>query len=482
MIGNSTSVLRNAVSSTQAPHVIASGLLFLLSTTVIADSSDWKAIGSDHVSQSEQVNDEWRELGTSNSSSDGWSAVYKQRSDNVGTLVPTLTAVDANVAVQASQQDAVSTEIVEFGSEGSAATLLDSDRIAEGAISETINLDMFVGELKVLGKVDVTRVAIGNGGIVRAEVLKTGELLVIAQAGGSTSFRLWNKDGTQSNYNIRVSEADLETRVRMERMVRMRVRIVEFSKNNLTELGVDWDTNTSGPTFAAAGDALGNNLFRPESSIAGLPNIVEPFSTYFGITSNIASKINFYTQRGEATTLSEPVLSAMNGGEASFLAGGEIPYPSQSESGQPTVDFKEYGIKLKIAPTIDSVGNVRTFLETEVSTIDNAVSVSGAPGLKTRKASTEFNVRSGETIVISGLLTTNKGMTIKSVPGLGSIPFLGKLFRTEKPEENTTELVIFVTPEVVEPTQNANTARENHQYDQSSRRLRSARQQLPLME
>lgn len=138
---------------------------------------------------------------------------------------------------------------------------------------DTINVDMFAGEVKVLGQVDVSRVAIGNGDIVRAEVLKTGELLVIGQTEGSTSVRLWHKDRSQSDFNIRVSATDPETRVRMETMVRMRVRMIEFRKSALGKLGIDWSDSAAGPGFAIAGDAVGNNLFRPagEGFAASLP-------------------------------------------------------------------------------------------------------------------------------------------------------------------------------------------------------------------
>lgn len=345
------------------------------------------------------------------------------------------------------------------------------------------NLDMFAGELKVLGKVDVSRVAIGNGGIIRAELLKTGELLVIAQSEGSSSVRLWHKDDTQSAYNIRVSTNDPQTRIRMERMVRLRVRMVEFRKSALGQLGIDWSDGTAGPTFAAAGDAIGNNLFRPAAEgFDNLPNQVAPFSTYFGIASNITSRINFLSQNGDAVTLAEPVLSAVNGGQASFLAGGEVPYPSVGSNGQTTVDFKEYGVRLQVAPRIDDAGNVRTLVETEISQLDSAVSVNGAPGLLTRRAQTEVNVRSGETIVISGLLSSESSKDMDMIPGIGRLPIIGRLFSSKNSRNTVTELVIFVTPEVIEPEQPMMTARQRDIQQSTTANIASARQSLPLME
>jgi len=344
-------------------------------------------------------------------------------------------------------------------------------------------LDLFAGEVSVLGKVSVTRVAIGNGDIVRAEVLDGGELLVIAQAEGSTSLRLWHDDGRQSDYNIRVSASDPETRVRMDRMVRMRVRMVEFRKSALGRLGIDWADSTAGPGFAAAGDAIGNNLFRPASEGFGnLPNTVQPFSTYFGIASNITSRINFLASNGDATTLAEPVLTASNGGTASFLAGGEVPYPSVGANGQTVVQFKEYGIKLDVAPRIDSAGNVRTVVQTEISQLDPAVSIQGAPGLLTRRAQTEVNVRSGETIVISGLLSSESSSDVDRVPGIGRLPIIGAFFRSTNRRDTVTELVIFVTPEVIDPADELLQAREQRRFEDSTHALRSARQTFPLLD
>lgn len=346
------------------------------------------------------------------------------------------------------------------------------------------NLDMFSGQVKVLGRVNVNRVAIGNGDVIRAEVLKSGELLIIAQASGSTSLRLWHSDNSQSDFNIRVSEHDPETRVHMKTMVRMRVRMIEFRKSALGKLGIDWSDGTAGPGFAIAGDAIGNNFFRPASEGLNtvLPNTVKPFQTYFGIASNITSRINFLASTGDATTLAEPVLSTTSGGTASFLAGGEVPYPSIGANGQTSVQFKEYGIKLKVSPIIDPVGNVRTSIETEISQLDPAVSVQGAPGLLTRKAQTQVNVQSGETIVISGLLSAESSKDIDKLPGIGNLPVIGNFFRAQSARNTVNELVIFVTPEIVQPAGGALSSRDRELFASSESKVGDARQQIQLFD
>jgi len=381
--------------------------------------------------------------------------------------------------------------IIDYGSKGSGSENEQSDG-ADAANADTVanldlpekNIDMFVGQLLMLGKVDVNRVAIGNGEIVRVEILKTNELLVIGQNEGSTSLRLWNTDNTQTAYNIRIGAKDPETRVHMERMVRMRVRMVEFNRRAIGKLGVDWGENgvASGPTFATAGDALGNSLFRPQADGFGnLPNQVAPFSTYFGIATNVTSKINFLSGNGDAVTLAEPVLSAVNGGHASFLAGGQIPYPTRGESGESTVEFKEYGVRLHVAPSIDAGDNIRTLVETEISKVDTAVSINGTPGLLTRRAQTEVNVRSGETIVLAGLLSSDDSEDVAGIPGLRKLPLIGRFFSTKSKTREARELVIFITPEVVDPENLVSPTNQQH-YEQSTRRLETVRQSLPLME
>lgn len=398
------------------------------------------------------------------------------------------------------KSQSVNWEIKEFGESGSGgiersavernslSTLAkpaksQSTGTSHSRLASTINVDMFAGEVKVLGKVNVTRVAIGNGSIVRAEVLKNGELLVIAQTAGSTSLRLWHKDEAQSDFNIRVSEKDPVTRIRMEKMVQMKVRMIEFRKSSLGKLGIDWSDSIAGPTFAAAGDAIGNNLFRPVAEgFSGLPNTVSPFSTYFGIASNITSRINLLASSGDAVTLAEPVLSCASGGSASFLAGGEVPYPTVGANGQTTVQFKEYGIKLNVSPSIDDAGNVRTTVETEISQLDPAVSVQGAPGLLTRRAQTQVNVRSGQTIVISGLLSSENSKDVDKIPGIGNLPIIGNFFKSQSSRNAASELVIFLTPEVIDPAKSVMSENDQEILFESQERISRARQSLPLME
>ena len=344
--------------------------------------------------------------------------------------------------------------------------------------AETVNMDMFSGQVEIIKSTPIERVAIGNGKIVRVEVKEDRELILIAQSPGSTSLRIWHKSGSEANFNIRVSEFDPETRIRMEKMIRMNVKMIEVRKSAIQDLGINWDTTIAGPSAGVVGDVLSSNLFRSSSNIgaqavgslgnANLPLNVEPFSTHFGIASGIGSAISFLASSGDAVTLAEPTLSCVNGGSASFLAGGEVPYPVTGSNGQVTVEFKEYGIKLDINPLADANGNIYANILTEISQIDPAVTVLGAPGLLTRRTETQVNVVSGQTVALTGLLSAENSEDVDRIAGLGNLPIIGALFRSKNFRNQLTELVIFMTPEVIEPKDMGFTSREKRVYEQGS--------------
>ena len=312
---------------------------------------------------------------------------------------------------------------------------------------------MFVGEVKIIGKVDVDRVALGRGDLIKVEILKTKELLLIAENPGSTSLRLWNKDGTFYEYNIRVSKEDPEKRVRMDSMIRIHVKMVEFRKSALSKLGIDWSQAFGGPTFSTVGDFVTNSLYRPASATidgATLPLAVKPFSSYFGIASTLTSTINLLASDGDAVVLSEPVLTCVNGGSAKFISGGEYPIPVTGTNGSTSVEFKQYGIKMDISPRANSIDQIYTTIKAEVSEIDKATTVLGVPGILKNETETIVNVHSGETIVISGLLKAKQGKGTSKVPGLGDLPLIGGLFGTDDLQNEMSEMVVFLTPEVVD--------------------------------
>ena len=162
--------------------------------------------------------------------------------------------------------------------------------------------------------------------------------------------------------------------------------------------------------------------------------------------------------------LAEPNLIAVNGKEASFLAGGEFPFPVvQPANGQNTVtiQFKEFGVHLKFTPVITPAGLIHLHVAPEVSTLDfaNSVTVGGTtiPALSTRRSETELELQDGQSFVIAGLIDNRVTTLINKVPGLGDIPILGNFFRSKSLSRNNSELVVLVTARRISPVTGAAT-------------------------
>jgi pilus assembly protein CpaC len=162
---------------------------------------------------------------------------------------------------------------------------------------------------------------------------------------------------------------------------------------------------------------------------------------------------------GVIETLAEPNVMSVNGKEASFLAGGEYPYPVAQPSGNGvatiTIEFKEYGIRLNFIPTLTPRGTIRLQVAPEVSSLDftNAIEISGfeVPAITSRKMKTEVELGDGQSFVLAGLLDNEETQSFNKIPFLGDIPILGKFFQSESKKRTNTELIVLVTPEVVAP-------------------------------
>jgi pilus assembly protein CpaC len=175
---------------------------------------------------------------------------------------------------------------------------------------------------------------------------------------------------------------------------------------------------------------------------------------------DVGATIQALETKGLVQVLAEPNVMATDGHEASFLAGGEFPYPVvQGSSGggstAVTIEFKEYGIRINFIPTITPRGTIRLQVAPEVSALDftNAVEISGfqVPAITSRKVNTEVELRDGQSFVIGGLLDKTENQSFEKIPFLGDIPILGKLFQSMTRTKNDTELIVIVTPEIVSP-------------------------------
>ena len=286
-----------------------------------------------------------------------------------------------------------------------------------------------------------------------------------------------------------------ETELPDDKMVIMQIKITEFNKNASDNLGINWTTNFAGPAGAiAATEGFGAprvSVGTANNTILGSPNTppqlagidaasTEPAFGYFGIATEITSRINLAVQSGDALILAEPRLVARSGGEASFLAGGEVPIEIVTPTSA-TIEFKQFGILLNIKPEIDLMNNIRATVETEISAVDQSVAVGNTPGFLTRRTSADILLESGETLVLSGLVDRELGRDTTGLKGLSSIPILGALFRSRAYRDNNTDLVIFVTPEVYDASSQQNLdaiAREKQQLEEFVESMRGSTFQL----
>ncbi|MFT0172228.1 type II and III secretion system protein family protein [Paraburkholderia mimosarum] len=253
--------------------------------------------------------------------------------------------------------------------------------------------------------------------------------------------------------------------------VNLRVRITEVDRNVTQQLGINWSALGSSGNFLG-GLFSGNTAFSTATSIAGgLVTATGNASTANGSTSGAYSVLGgFHTahmgidgvlqaldQEGLVTMLAEPNLTAMSGETASFLAGGEFPIPvPQGMSNAITVEYKPYGVSLDFIPTVLTDNRISLKVRPEVSEIDtaNSITTNGitVPALTVRRVDTTVELASGQSFAIGGLLQSNTSDVLSELPGLGTLPVLGKLFSSKKYLNNKSELVVIVTPYIVQPT------------------------------
>ena len=211
--------------------------------------------------------------------------------------------------------------------------------------------------------------------------------------------------------------------------------------------------------FLQASSALrGSPLGADGTATATVANPLQLFAFYPGI--NLGATISALESRGLAEVLAEPNIVAKNGHQASFLAGGEYPYPVAQSSGTGgaapiTISFKEYGVVLAFIPTITTRGTIRLQVAPEVSALDfgNAVSIGGftVPAITVRRVKTEVELGDGQSFAIGGLLDNRETETFQKIPFIGDVPILGKLFQSMQRNRTNTELIVIVTPVIVNP-------------------------------
>lgn len=276
----------------------------------------------------------------------------------------------------------------------------------------------------VLGNADIARVTVPPG--------QNRVALVTALKPGVTNMLIWTeRNSNPINYVIEVSP-----NLRNEQIA-VRVKVMEVEKGSDGKVGIDWSD------FLSFKEAMPNAPFR-----FGLP-----------VRSSVLdARIDTLINDRKARVLAEPTLVLLNGKDAEFLSGGELPL-IVTDRDRVNVQWREYGINLKLNATIEGSDTIQMTLKPEVSDVDSVNSITVAnqlqggsfvvPAFKTRRAQTTLRVQNNQSIVIAGLLKNNKQEVEQKVPLLGDIPGLGWLFKTVDFKEQRSELVFIVTPMIV---------------------------------
>lgn len=320
-------------------------------------------------------------------------------------------------------------------------------------------LSLPAGQSLLMRYPNVRRVAAGDGAIIDIKVFDdTQEVLVLGKKEGLTDLRIWTRDGATVAYLIKVlgipDAPAMPVDVLQEKStILIKAKLIEVKKSALRDIGIDWADIVPGPVFGTLSEFVSNPYYRviPPGidGIDGLPLQLGTSNNYFALTTAVESVIRMLVNNGDARLLAEPTLTCIDGGQADFLVGGEVPIPVQNQDGALNVIFKEFGIILNVEPRTNTTGLIRTKVNVEVSSVDKGIEVLGIPGFATRKTNTEMNVQSGEAMVIAGLFSSEDAKTVVKVPGLGNIPVLGELFKSRQFRRGETELVVLVTPQII---------------------------------
>lgn len=319
-----------------------------------------------------------------------------------------------------------------------------------GAWAASSPIHLMTGESKLIHVDAGLKVAVGNDSVANVTVVSDQEILVSGRAPGNTNLIYVNADGEKETQNVSVTSHNLK-----KSMVEMDVEIMEIENQSALKAGLSWGSidntgaspSTTGPAVPTGSVNL-NNLSISE-------NYPPPLLSFGSLTrQSLTASLQLLISRGKAKILAKPKLLAVSGEDASFLAGGEIPYITENKLGSSNVQWKPYGIKLRIRPSIDGEGNISASLRAEVSGLDihNGVATGGGvvvPALRTRWAETSVYMKSGSTLVIAGLISEENQKSTSGLPILSDIPMIGELFKFTDNETTQTELVIFVTPSLV---------------------------------
>jgi pilus assembly protein CpaC len=240
--------------------------------------------------------------------------------------------------------------------------------------------------------------------------------------------------------------------------VKLKVQMLEIDRSKLDAFGLNFFSQGKNTSAVSTGQFGSFNT----TSSSGSPsiNITNPLNLLFYNSSlNVGLTIQDLQNKQVLQILAEPTLTAISGQKASFLSGGEFPFPviqgSSSGLTSITIQFRQYGVKLEFTPQVNPDRTIQLQVSPEVSALDytNAVTISGytIPALSTRRAETEVELQNGQSFAISGLLDNRTTDMLSKIPGVGDLPVLGQLFRSKNINHSVVELVVVVTPTIVDP-------------------------------
>lgn len=315
-----------------------------------------------------------------------------------------------------------------------------------------IRIDLPVGRSYPLTTpVGITKVSIANPDVADVVVIGTRELVINSKLNGETDAIFWLANGTRLHYRVSVhSAADRQ-------QIALYIKIAEVRKDFSRQYGL------SG-LYRNRGTRVGTGTFRTDDNFNDDGSIALPDAGFLTVLTDFGTKhllalLDLQEQTGKAKTLAEPNLLAGNKDTATFLAGGEIPVPvvqpGDGGTTRITIQYKEFGVRLRFLAEILSDSLVKLNVTPEVSSLDfvNGVELSGfrIPAFRTRRVSTTVDVRRDQSMIISGLFNNEQEKIKSGIPLLKDIPIIGDLFSSSSWKNNESELLVIVTPVIVDP-------------------------------
>ncbi|WP_282296145.1 type II and III secretion system protein family protein [Stenotrophomonas sp. PS02289] len=357
---------------------------------------------------------------------------------------------------------------------------------------------------------NLERVAIADPGVADVVMLKGRQALLVGKTAGTTTLLLWHRTQTEpQRLQVEVRSAvqgalsdgdDLQLTVQEQQgllqgsapsllahersrkaaqatlgregqladvstissggVVQVDVKVVEFNKTVLRQIGMNFANQNNGFSYGVVRPGGVMPTIAPPVGSVATSTDANPLSSAFGLvfksfTHNWAANIDLLQSNGMARVLAEPSLVALSGQSASFLAGGELPILEPQGLGTTTVTFKPFGIGLTVTPTVLSPDRIALKVAPEASDLNYAAGIAyngvQIPSITTRRADTTVELGDGETFVIGGLVSSSVSSNVDKVPLLGDLPIIGSFFRSLNYKKEEKELVIIVTPRLVQP-------------------------------